>query len=138
MLDRDTLEFVRTGLERYPDARETLRFIIGLTGSQKLCRHAESAESQALRPFHGLLASMDSEQLLLYGSAKRVSPNVPCRRLPALAKREPERARGIDPGERHNSPFQVRILLATLVPVVELCWQEEYEIPFRLSPWKCF
>ena len=26
MLDRDTLEFVRTGLVRYPDARETLRF----------------------------------------------------------------------------------------------------------------
>jgi hypothetical protein len=26
MLDRDTLEFVRTGLERYPDARETVSF----------------------------------------------------------------------------------------------------------------
>lgn len=26
MLDRDTLEFVRTGLDKYPDARDTLRF----------------------------------------------------------------------------------------------------------------
>lgn len=26
MLDRDTLEFVRSGLDRYPDARETLGF----------------------------------------------------------------------------------------------------------------
>src|SRR5205814_3243999 len=55
-------------------------------------------------------------------------------RRPALAKREPKRARGIDPSEHRDSLPQIWSQQALLVPLVALLRQEENEIcPSPLS-----